>query len=399
MKVYIITDVDLNVPGAVVSRLLSYSRGLAEHGVTVISCWLGNERTVSDKFVTQYPGLNFWFGQSSPAKVRGPLRMVRTYSAARELARYINEKHNPKDSTAIIYYGMLIPERMPIQDICDRLNIPTFDEITEFPYLARKNRILRRIQYQVYMDRYLPRNHAVLCISGAIRSFIDEHLKRFKSRTVTHLYGIMVEADRFAPENAPAKLHTDPERYIAYCGTMYGDKDGIPDLIRAFAHARKTFSDLKLVLIGDNSDRQRLENVFNLIDLLSLRNDVIFTGRIDFPDMHRLLCGAAALVLSKPDNVQNQGAFPTKLGEYLACGRPVITTKVGDIPLFLTDGETAFLAPGSDPEAFSGKISECLLNESLASEVARKGRRLAETVFNYRLKAQELKSYLFDEKR
>jgi hypothetical protein len=68
--------------------------------------------------------------------------MVRTYSAARELARYINEKHNPKDSTAIIYYGMLIPERMPIQDICDRLIIPTFDEITEFPYLARKNKIL-----------------------------------------------------------------------------------------------------------------------------------------------------------------------------------------------------------------------------------------------------------------
>jgi glycosyltransferase involved in cell wall biosynthesis len=135
------------------------------------------------------------------------------------------------------------------------------------------------------------------------------------------MFGIMVEADKFFPENAPAKLKTDPERYLAYCGTMYGDKDGIPDLIRAFAIARKTFSDLKLVLIGDNSDRQRLENVLNLIDLLSLRDVVIFTGRIDFPDMHRLLCGAAALVLSKPDNVQNQGAFPTKLGEYLACGR------------------------------------------------------------------------------
>ncbi len=399
MKVYIITDVDINVPGAVVSRLLSYSRGLAELGVTVVSCWLGNERTVSAKFVTQYPGLNFWFGQSSPVKVRGPLRMVRTYSAARELARYINEKHIPKDSTAIIYYGMLIPERMPIQTTCDRLNIPTFDEITEFPYLARKNKILRRVQYHVYMDRYLPRNHAVLCISGAIRSFIDGHLKRFNTRTLTHMFGIMVEADKFFPENAPAKLKTDPERYLAYCGTMYGDKDGIPDLIRAFAIARKTFSNLKLVLIGDNSDRQRLENVLNLIDLLSLSDDVIFTGRIDFPDMHRLLCGAAALVLSKPDNIQNQGAFPTKLGEYLACGRPVITTKVGDIPLFLTDGETAFLAPGSDPEVFAEKISECLTNESLSSEIAQNGRRLAETIFNYRVKAQELMSFLFDENR
>ncbi len=161
----------------------------------------------------------------------------------------------------------------------------------------------------------------MFCISGAIRKFIDDHLKRFNSGTLTHMFGIMVEADKFFPENAPAKLKTDPERYLAYCGTMYGDKDGIPDLIRAFAIARKTFSDLKLVLIGDNSDRQRLENVLNLIDLLSLRDVVIFTGRIDFPDMHRLLCGAAALVLSKPDNVQNQGAFPTKLGEYLACGR------------------------------------------------------------------------------
>ena len=48
------------------------------------------------------------------------------------------------------------------------------------------------------------------------------------------------------------------------------------------------------------------------------------------------------LVLARPDNIQAKGGFPTKLGEYLATGNPVVVTKVGEIPNYLIDGVNAF---------------------------------------------------------
>ena len=60
--------------------------------------------------------------------------------------------------------------------------------------------------------------------------------------------------------------------------------------------------------------------------------------------MPKYLCNAKLLALARPDSIQAQGGFPTKLGEYLATGRPVVVTKVGEIPDYLEDGVNAFLS-------------------------------------------------------
>lgn len=66
-------------------------------------------------------------------------------------------------------------------------------------------------------------------------------------------------------------------------------------------------------------------------------------------DVHRdkvpeLLCRSKILALARPDNLQSEGGFPTKLGEYLSTGNLVIITDVGDIPFYLKDGESALIA-------------------------------------------------------
>ena len=52
---------------------------------------------------------------------------------------------------------------------------------------------------------------------------------------------------------------------------------------------------------------------------------------------------ARVLALPRPAGSFSQAGLPTKVAEYLASGRPVVVTAVGDLPLYLRDGVDAYL--------------------------------------------------------
>lgn len=106
--------------------------------------------------------------------------------------------------------------------------------------------------------------------------------------------------------------------------------------------------------------------------------------------MPQILKNAAVLALDRPDSLQAQCGFPTKLGEYLLTENPVVVTKVGDIPLFLKDGETALIAEERDPQDFSSKLIWALQNPEEASKIGKAGALVAMREFNY---LNETKNY------
>jgi len=67
----------------------------------------------------------------------------------------------------------------------------------------------------------------------------------------------------------------------------------------------------------------------------------------------------------------------------LASGKPVIITKVGDIPLYLKDNINAYLAEPDNIESFSQKLRECLNNPKQAQKIGLEGQKLAYNEFNY----------------
>ena len=99
--------------------------------------------------------------------------------------------------------------------------------------------------------------------------------------------------------------------------------------------------------------------------------------------MPQILKNAVALALDRPDSLQAQCGFPTKLGEYLLTENPVVVTKVGDIPLFLKDGETALLAEERNPQDFSSKLIWILQHPEEATMIGKAGAQVAMREFNY----------------
>ena len=106
------------------------------------------------------------------------------------------------------------------------------------------------------------------------------------------------------------------------------------------------------------------------------------------------ICNAELLVLSRPDSHQAQGGFPTKLGEYLATGKPVCVTKVGEIPNYLEDNVSAFLAEPGDVDSFTDAMDRALSNPEKAREVGLAGRDVAKKEFNSEIQAKRLADFL-----
>jgi len=95
-------------------------------------------------------------------------------------------------------------------------------------------------------------------------------------------------------------------------------------------------------------------------------------------DLPGVLKGADVLLLPRAAGEFSEAGFPNKLGEYLASGRPVVVTAVGDIPRYLTDGVSAALVVPDDIQSFADAVVEVLVDQDLGDRLGAAGREVAE---------------------
>lgn len=182
--------------------------------------------------------------------------------------------------------------------------------------------------------------------------------------------------------------------YIAFTGTMNNHKDGVDVLIRSFAKVANKYPSYHLYLAGFwHSDVPIQEQ---LIDELGLMERIHYLGTLNREQIPPFVCNASVLALSRPDSHQARGGFPTKLGEYLATGNPVCVTKVGEIPNYLQDGVSAFMANPGDVDSFADALDRALQDTENAERVGMNGRKVAEEFFDAALQAKKLSDFLKD---
>lgn len=185
------------------------------------------------------------------------------------------------------------------------------------------------------------------------------------------------------------KTNSDKE-YLAYCGNASNNKDGVDKLLRAFSYVCKEREDIVLCIIGkEPSDMIHNLNI-QLARDLGIIDRVCFTGLISANKIPQILVDASILLLDRPNSIQAECGFPTKLGEYLLSANPVVVTSVGDIPLFLKDGVSAMLSSPDDDKEFAEKILWLLSNKSKANEIGRNGKQIALLNFNSATETKKL---------
>jgi len=217
-----------------------------------------------------------------------------------------------------------------------------------------------------------------------ISDYLNNYYSQIFPKNKIFQIPILVDMSRF--QNIEVKAHTG--RIITYIGMMGGNKDGLENLLEAMALVKKKNIDTFLHLIGSapEADMIRLRNKVKKLDLCEA---VHFLGKKNPEEVPSILYNSDVLVLARPDNVQAKAGFPTKLGEYLACAKPVVITITGEIPKYLKDNESAYLSKAGDIHDFAEKINFALSDQN-AQVIGKKGYDVANNNFNYQLYGKKI---------
>ena len=229
---------------------------------------------------------------------------------------------------------------------------------------------------------------------GAI--VISAHLARYmraRMRRGARLLRIpiLLDAEPFGRSAGPGPVEG---AYVAFCGTLNEVKDGVLTLAKAFAEVCPEFPGLRLVLIGDSPKVSQIPRVRAFVEGLGIAERVVFVGIVARHELPAYLDRAAVLALARPSSLQASAGFPTKLGEYLATGRPVVVTRTGEIDTYLEDGVNVYFAPPDDASAFADRLRHVLRHPAEAALVGRKGREATLESFDFRANGRRIREFV-----
>jgi len=180
-----------------------------------------------------------------------------------------------------------------------------------------------------------------------------------------------IDLDRFRPRDKSAtrkQLGVPKKTVIGILATLR-DWKGHDYLLDALLVLRRQFPDLYLLVVGDGPRRTHLEG---RVDELGLRDIVRFAGNQDNAEQWLATMDVFALPSYGEEGV------PQAIMQAMACGLPVISTRVGAIPEAVVADRTGLLIPTRDSVALTAAISDLLQDSakrqrfsSAAAEYAR----------------------------
>ena len=369
MHISIVNTLPIPSGQASVNRLLSYSKGLVELGDEVVVLSSGR----GEKATGEINGIRYRnFG--SDGKI-GLLTALYSIINAISKGNY--------DVVIIVSNSLLLI--YPLWFICKIHGIKFIQEKSEFPFVMMKKGPIHRLWAKFYTSTTYKLFDGLIVMT---KPLMDYFATKVRKNCKLIEVPMTVDLDRFSK----AKTPSDYGEYIAYCGNMAGNKDGVMNLIEAFDIASLQIPNVKLLLIGGSSSAGDLVQIKNFA---KDKGDgrIVFYGKATREEIPGLLVNAKALALARPSSLQSTGGFPTKLGEYLATSNPVVVTKVGDIPRYLNNFNSFIVDPNNN-RAFANRIVEVFTNYEEAKQVGKEGRKVAEQNFNYKVQAPRIHEYI-----
>ncbi|PLZ86618.1 glycosyl transferase group 1, partial [Fischerella thermalis CCMEE 5196] len=160
---------------------------------------------------------------------------------------------------------------------------------------------------------------------------------------------------------------------------------GLEDILMALEKINQP--DLKLVIVGgspyDDYDRQLQQQWGRwIVKLTKFSADVM-------PDV---IAAADIVVVPQRDTPETRAQFPLKLTDGMAMAKPVLSTKVGDIPDIL--GGTGYLAAPSSPEEIAEQIQLIFQDLDAANERGKRARQRCIEKYSLEAMASSLKSVI-----
>lgn len=389
MRITIVTTEAFPVGLAASNRIMSYAKGFIENGCKVtILCMMASEdpeKVYNSDSSGILNGIRYKY--TCGTTIRSKHFIIRRFSnllGILSACLHLLKDRRLSNDDAIIYYSSSTSRALMIYIISRLKKIKFIKEESELPVGYFND--MSWFQKFCFLKIHHILFDGIMVISKKLERYFKEE-RNLKIPVV--IIPMTVDFRRF-----DIAINDIPKRYIAYCGSLNNEKDGVDILLKAFALLVSEYKDMMLYLIGESASEKEGTMYKTIIADSGLEDKVLITGRVSRDEVPDLLCRASILAMARPGSLQAEGGFPTKLGEYLATGNPVIATKVGEIPEYFTDGKDIFLAEPGNIQSLYEKMKLVLSDYSMAKKIGANGRFAAEKYFNPIVQAQKIINFI-----
>jgi glycosyltransferase involved in cell wall biosynthesis len=170
-----------------------------------------------------------------------------------------------------------------------------------------------------------------------------------------------------------------------FVGT-FGPWHGVEVLAEAITRAPR---EVTFLLVGDGDLRPAVER---RVDEAGARDRVIFAGRVAHDAVPAYL-DACDVLLSPNVEMPDGSAFfgsPTKLFEYMAAGKAIVASRLGQIGDAIEDGRTGLLVPPGDAEALVAALGRLAADAELRDRLGRGAREAVMARYTWRRNAERV---------
>lgn len=209
-------------------------------------------------------------------------------------------------------------------------SIDILNRLVPYPVLRPLTRLLEGFVYR--------RVNAISCVTPHLKDYVESYGVP-SSRVEVLPSGVDIQLFSPGPrdESLLARWGIGPsDPVIFFMGTIY-TFSGLDRVIQGFGRILENHPGTRLLIAGVGEDQERLQR---LSSELGLVKHVIFTGLQPYSVLPGLIRSSDLCINPFELNAITRDILPTKLFQYLACGKPVLMTELpGTLPFLKGSGD------------------------------------------------------------
>lgn len=182
-----------------------------------------------------------------------------------------------------------------------------------------------------------------------------------------------VDANQFRNYGAKAKEELGLEGFIlGYVGVLREWIDFEP----VFSILNELDNEIKMVIVGKEG---RFKENIELAKIYGLEDRVIFTGMVPYSQVPKYISAMDICLMPFRKSAISESAVPLKLFEYMACEKPIISTRLSGIEKVAQDK----IVYASNREEYKDKITMLFEDDKLRKKMGTEGRRFVEENYDW----------------
>lgn len=245
------------------------------------------------------------------------------------------------------YMALSLRKRYPNLKVIANLRGVAGPEVTQYTQKGKRldNRLTGSAQARSleHVEETIVReSDSIICVSHAFKDYIQTTYGTPPDRIHVIVTAVDTEIFKFDPStraDVRQSLGLGSKLVLTYCGSAH-EWELPHEIIRVFGVVRERCADAHLLILTTHP--AEFKEVVTAAGLGEESVSILSVPHSQVPDY--LMAGDAGLLI-RENNLVNNVAAPTKFGEYLACGLPVLVSKgIGDTEDVVIEQDTGWVS-------------------------------------------------------